>query len=86
MRENYFKDGEYWVSPYNFVPEVRQSFENGWIVGHWQSLQWRIGTHALCTDTLKIGRFRYAELPKLRLLQSIKSHTPAFPSQPPRPV
>ena len=27
MRENYFKDGEYWVSPYNFVPEVRKSFE-----------------------------------------------------------
>ena len=24
MRETHFKDGEYWVSPYNFVPEVRE--------------------------------------------------------------
>ena len=23
MRENYFEDGKWWVSPYNFVPEVR---------------------------------------------------------------
>jgi isopropylmalate/homocitrate/citramalate synthase len=25
MRENHFEDGKWWVSPYNFVPEVRQS-------------------------------------------------------------
>ena len=24
MRENYFEDGKWWVSPYNFVPEVRE--------------------------------------------------------------
>lgn len=27
MRENHFEDGKWWVSPYNFVPEVRQSLE-----------------------------------------------------------
>jgi len=25
MRENHFEDGKYWVSPYNFVPEVRKN-------------------------------------------------------------
>ena len=25
MRENYFEDGKWWVSPYNFQPEVRES-------------------------------------------------------------
>ena len=25
MRENHFEDGKWWVSPYNFVPEVRDS-------------------------------------------------------------
>lgn len=25
MRENHFEDGKWWVSPYNFVPEVRKS-------------------------------------------------------------
>ena len=25
MRENHFEDGKYWVSPYNFEPEVRKS-------------------------------------------------------------
>lgn len=25
MRENYFEDGKWWVSPYNFEPEVRKS-------------------------------------------------------------
>ncbi len=25
MREDHFEDGKYWVSPYNFVPEVRKS-------------------------------------------------------------
>jgi isopropylmalate/homocitrate/citramalate synthase len=25
MRENYFEDGKWWVSPYNFVPEVRDT-------------------------------------------------------------
>lgn len=25
MRENYFEDGKWWVSPYNFVPEVREN-------------------------------------------------------------
>ena len=24
MRETHFEDGKYWVSPYNFVPEVRK--------------------------------------------------------------
>ncbi len=23
MRDTYFEDGKWWVSPYNFVPEVR---------------------------------------------------------------
>ena len=27
MREDHFKDGKWWVSPYNFVPEVRDSME-----------------------------------------------------------
>ncbi|MDG1529744.1 MAG: 2-isopropylmalate synthase [Paracoccaceae bacterium] len=27
MRENYFEDGKWWVSPYNFEPEVRQGLE-----------------------------------------------------------
>lgn len=27
MRENYFEEDKYWVSPYNFVPEVRQSLD-----------------------------------------------------------
>jgi len=27
MHENYFEDGKWWVSPYNFVPEVRQGLE-----------------------------------------------------------
>ena len=27
MRENHFEDGKWWVSPYNFVPEVRQLLE-----------------------------------------------------------
>ncbi len=27
MRENHFEDGKYWVSPYNFVPEVRDGLE-----------------------------------------------------------
>jgi len=27
MRENHFEDGKWWVSPYNFVPEARQSLE-----------------------------------------------------------
>ena len=25
MRESHFEDGKWWVSPYNFVPEVRKS-------------------------------------------------------------
>ncbi len=25
MRENYFEDGKWWVSPYNFIPEVRKN-------------------------------------------------------------
>jgi isopropylmalate/homocitrate/citramalate synthase len=25
MRENYFEDGKWWVSPYNFIPEVRDT-------------------------------------------------------------
>ncbi|MBL4767771.1 MAG: 2-isopropylmalate synthase [Rhodobacteraceae bacterium] len=25
MRENYFEDGKFWVSPYNFIPEVRKT-------------------------------------------------------------
>lgn len=25
MRENHFEDGKYWVSPYNFIPEVRKN-------------------------------------------------------------
>ncbi len=27
MRENHFEDGKWWVSPYNFVPEVRDSLD-----------------------------------------------------------
>ena len=27
MRENHFEDGKWWVSPYNFEPEVRASLE-----------------------------------------------------------
>jgi len=27
MRENHFEDGKYWVSPYNFEPEVRKSMD-----------------------------------------------------------
>jgi isopropylmalate/homocitrate/citramalate synthase len=27
MREDHFEDGKWWVSPYNFVPEVRNSLE-----------------------------------------------------------
>lgn len=27
MREDHFEDGKWWVSPYNFVPEVRQQLE-----------------------------------------------------------
>jgi len=27
MRENHFEDGKYWVSPYNFEPEVRESMD-----------------------------------------------------------
>lgn len=27
MRENYFEDGKWWVSPYNFEPEVRKSLD-----------------------------------------------------------
>ncbi|MEM7464439.1 MAG: 2-isopropylmalate synthase, partial [Pseudomonadota bacterium] len=27
MRENHFEDGKWWVSPYNFVPEVRNSLD-----------------------------------------------------------
>ena len=27
MRENYFEEDKYWVSPYNFVPEVRQNLD-----------------------------------------------------------
>ena len=27
MRETHFEDGKWWVSPYNFVPEVRNSLE-----------------------------------------------------------
>ena len=27
MRENHFEDGKWWVSPYNFVPEVRESLD-----------------------------------------------------------
>lgn len=27
MRENHFEDGKFWVSPYNFVPEVREGLE-----------------------------------------------------------
>lgn len=27
MHENYFEDGKWWVSPHNFVPEVRQGLE-----------------------------------------------------------
>ncbi len=26
MRENFFEDGKFWVSPYNFLPEVRKEF------------------------------------------------------------
>ena len=25
MRQNYHEDGKYWVSPYNFLPEVREA-------------------------------------------------------------
>jgi len=24
MREDYFKENKFWVSPYNFIPEVRE--------------------------------------------------------------
>ena len=24
MREDHFEDGKWWVSPYNFIPEVRR--------------------------------------------------------------
>ena len=27
MRENHFEDGKWWVSPYNFVPEVREKLQ-----------------------------------------------------------
>ncbi len=27
MRENHFEDGKWWVSPYNFVPEVREALD-----------------------------------------------------------
>ena len=27
MRENYFEDGKWWVSPYNFEPSVRKELE-----------------------------------------------------------
>lgn len=27
MRENYFEDGKWWVSPYNFVPDVRSKLD-----------------------------------------------------------
>jgi len=27
MRDNHFEDGKWWVSPYNFVPEVREGLE-----------------------------------------------------------
>lgn len=27
MRDNYLEDGKWWVSPYNFVPEVREALE-----------------------------------------------------------
>ena len=27
MRENYFEEDKYWVSPYNFIPEVRQNLD-----------------------------------------------------------
>lgn len=27
MRENHFEDGKFWVSPYNFVPEVRKDLD-----------------------------------------------------------
>lgn len=27
MRENYFEDGKWWVSPYNFVPDVRNGLQ-----------------------------------------------------------
>lgn len=27
MRDNHFEEGKYWVSPYNFVPEVKNSME-----------------------------------------------------------
>ncbi|MEY8099779.1 2-isopropylmalate synthase [Falsihalocynthiibacter sp. S25ZX9] len=27
MRENYFEDGKWWVSPYNFIPEVRSKMD-----------------------------------------------------------
>lgn len=27
MRENHFEDGKWWVSPYNFIPEVRKTLE-----------------------------------------------------------
>jgi methanogen homocitrate synthase len=27
MRENYFEDGKWWVSPYNFIPEVRNGLQ-----------------------------------------------------------
>ena len=27
MRDNYYEEGKWWVSPYNFIPEVRQGLE-----------------------------------------------------------
>lgn len=27
MRENYFEDGKWWVSPYNFEPSVRAGLD-----------------------------------------------------------
>ena len=27
MKDQYFRDNEWWVSPYNFVPEVRNTFQ-----------------------------------------------------------
>src|SRR5487761_1266716 len=27
MKDKYYRENEWWVSPYNFVPEVREKFE-----------------------------------------------------------
>lgn len=27
MRENHYEEGKWWVSPYNFIPEVRQGLD-----------------------------------------------------------